>query len=68
MRESGNKIGNDNMCTTIFVLFSVGRASLIGLFSSLELNTAWGPSIITAALFLFILSLIKFKKRSELKQ
>ena len=41
---------------------------LIGLFSSLELNTASGPSIITAALFLFILSLIKFKKKSELKQ
>ena len=41
---------------------------LIGLFSSLEFNTASGPSIITAALFLFILSLIKFKKNSELKQ
>ncbi len=41
---------------------------LIGLFSSLELNTASGPSIITAALFLFVLSLIKFKKKSPLKQ
>ena len=41
---------------------------LIGLFSSLELNTASGPSIITAALILFCLSLIKFKKYSELKK
>ena len=35
---------------------------LIGLFSSLEFNSASGPSIITAALALFCLSLIKFKK------
>ena len=41
---------------------------IIGLFSSLELNTASGPSIITASLFLFILSLIKIRKKSELKQ
>ena len=41
---------------------------LIGLFSSLEFNTASGPSIITAALFLFILSLITIKKNAELKQ
>ena len=41
---------------------------LIGLFSSLEFNTPSGPSIITAALILFCLSLIKFKKYSELKK
>ena len=41
---------------------------LIGLFSSLEFNTASGPSIITAALILFCFSLIKFKKYSELKK
>jgi zinc transport system permease protein len=35
---------------------------LIGLFSSLEFNSASGPSIIAAALLLFCLSLIKFKK------
>ena len=39
----------------------------IGLFSSLEFNTASGPSIISAALILFCLTLIKFKK-SKLKQ
>ena len=41
---------------------------LIGLFSSLEFNTASGPSIITAALFLFLISLIKTKRYSELKK
>jgi len=35
---------------------------IIGLFSSLEFNSASGPSIITSALILFCLSLIKFKK------
>jgi len=39
---------------------------LIGLFSSLQFNSPSGPSIITAALVLFILTLIKIK-RSKLK-
>jgi len=50
--------------SVIFGLISV----LAGLFTSLKINSASGPSIITAALFLFILSLIKFKKISELKK
>ena len=41
---------------------------IIGLFSSLELNTASGPSIIVAALVLFILSLISFNKSSALQK
>ena len=41
---------------------------LIGLFSSLEFNSASGPSIITAALVLFCFSLIRFKKFSELQK
>ncbi len=41
---------------------------IIGLFSSLQLNTPSGPSIITAALILFCFSLIKFKRYSELKK
>ena len=47
------------------VLFSIigGLLSvLIGLFSSLEFNTPSGPSIIAAALFLFILSLFRIKQ------
>ncbi len=52
------------------VLFSIigGLLSvLIGLFSSLEFNTPSGPSIIAAALFLFILSLFKIKQSIQLK-
>ena len=40
---------------------------LIGLFSSLQINTPSGPSIITAGLILFVLSLIKIKRSSQLK-
>ena len=40
---------------------------LIGLFSSLEFNTPSGPSIIAAALLLFVLSLLKIKQSIQLK-
>ena len=40
----------------------------IGLFSSLKFNTASGPSIITAALILFCLSLLNVKKYLNLKK
>ena len=40
---------------------------ILGLFSSLEFNTASGPSIIAASLFLFILSLLKIKQSIKLK-
>ena len=52
------------------ILFSVigGLLSVImGLFTSLEFNTASGPSIIAASLFLFILSLFKIKQSIKLK-
>jgi len=52
------------------ILYSVigGLLSvIIGLFSSLELNSPSGPSIITAALVLFILSLTKINKFTRLK-
>jgi zinc transport system permease protein len=41
---------------------------MIGLFSSLEFNSASGPSIIVAALVLFILSLIPFKRSGALQR
>ena len=41
---------------------------LIGLFSSLQFNSPSGPSIITAALVLFILSMFNIKKIKELKK
>jgi len=43
-------------------------AVVLGLYSSLEFNTASGPSIITAALVLFILSMFNIKKIKELKK
>ena len=51
------------------VIFSIigGLLSvIIGLFASLEINTPSGPSIITSGLILFILSLTKIKKKSQL--
>ena len=52
------------------VLFSIigGLLSVVmGLFGSLEINTPSGPSIITASLILFILSLLKIKQSIHLK-
>ena len=52
------------------VLYSIigGLLSVIlGLYSSLEFNTSSGPSIIAAALILFILSLFKIKQSIKLK-
>ena len=40
---------------------------ILGLFTSLQFNTASGPSIIAASLFLFILSLLKIKHSIKLK-
>ena len=51
------------------VIFSVvgGLLSvIIGLFTSLEFNTSSGPSIIAAALLLFILSLLNIKQSIKL--
>jgi zinc transport system permease protein len=52
------------------VLYSIigGLLSVIlGLFSSLEFNTSSGPSIIMAALVLFIFSLLNIKQSIKLK-
>ena len=52
------------------IIFSIigGLLSvIIGLFSSLEFNSPSGPSIITASLILFILSLLKIKQSIHLK-
>ena len=54
----------------MMVIYSVigGLLSVtLGLLTSLEFNTASGPSIIAAALFLFILSLLKIKQSIKLK-
>ena len=41
---------------------------IIGLFSSLQFNTASGPSIIVVALVFFILSLIPGKNKTALQK
>ena len=43
-------------------------AVVLGLYSSLQFNSASGPSIITAALVLFILSMFNIKKLKQLKK
>ena len=50
----------------IFAIIGGLLSVIIGLFASLEINTPSGPSIITSGLILFILSLTKIKKKSQL--
>ena len=53
---------SNNPFQMVILSILIGIVSvMIGLFSSLEFNTASGPSIIVAGLVLFILSLIPFK-------
>ena len=60
---------SSNPLQMVILSILVGIFSVIlGLFSSLELNTASGPSIIVAALVLFILSLISFKRSGALQR
>ena len=61
-------ISNNPKQMVIFSIFGGLISVIIGLFSSLEFNTASGPSIITAALILFLITLIKTQKFSELKK
>ena len=53
----------------VFVAILIGILSvIIGLFTSLELNTSSGPSIIVIALILFIISLIPLELRGRLQK
>ena len=53
----------------VFVAILIGILSVtIGLFTSLELNTSSGPSIIVIALILFIISLIPLELRGKLQK
>ena len=54
---------SDNPIMMVFIASVGGMLSvLIGLFASLEFNSPSGPSIIVAALSLFLLSLINLKR------
>ena len=60
---------SNNPFQMVILSILIGIVSvMIGLFSSLEFNTAYGPSIIVAGLVLFILSLIPFKRSSALQR
>ena len=64
----GRNISNNPSQMVKFSIIGGLLSVLIGLFASLQINTPSGPSIITAALILFCLTLIKIKKYSELKK
>ena len=60
---------SNNPFQMVILSILIGIVSvMIGLFSSLEFNTASGPSIIVAGLVLFILSLMPFKRSSALQR
>ena len=59
-------ISDNPMQMVIFSVIGGLLSVLIGLFASLEFNTPSGPSIITAGLLLFILSLSRIKKKTQL--
>jgi len=53
----------------IIIAILAGIASVVlGLFTSLELNTSSGPSIVVVSLALFILSLIPLEIRGQLQK
>ena len=60
-------ISNSPQKMVLFSVIGCLLSVILGLFSSLEFNTSSGPSIIVAALFLFILSLLNIKQSIKLK-
>lgn len=61
-------ISNNPLQMIIFSVLGGILSVIIGLFSSLEFNTASGPSIIVAALILFVLSLLPLRRNSALQK
>ena len=61
-------ISNNPLQMITFSVFGGILSVIIGLFSSLEFNTASGPSIIVAALILFVLSLLPLRRNSALQK
>ena len=60
-------LSNNPLQMVVYSVIGGLLSVIVGLFASLELNSPSGPSIITAALVLFILSLIKINKFTRLK-
>ena len=65
--EMARNISSSPQMMVIFSVIGGLLSVILGLLTSLEFNTASGPSIIAAALFLFILSLFKIKQSIKLK-
>ena len=61
-------ISNNPLQMIIFSVLGGILSVIIGLFSSLEFNTASGPSIVVAALILFVLSLLPLRRNSALQK
>ena len=61
-------LANNPQQMIIFSIIGGVLSVVIGLYSSLQFNSASGPSIITAALVLFILSTFNIKKLERLKK
>ena len=61
-------ISNNPLQMIAFSILGGILSVIIGLFSSLEFNTASGPSIIAAALILFVLSLLPLRRNSALQK
>ena len=61
-------LANNPKQMIIISIISGLLAVVLGLYSSLQFNSASGPSIITAALVLFILSMFNTKKLKQLKK
>ncbi len=60
-------LSNNPKRMVLLSIFGGLLSVIIGLFASLEFNSPSGPSIITASLFLFIVSLFKIKQSIQLK-
>ena len=61
-------LSNNPQQMVIFSIFGGILSVIIGLFSSLEFNTASGPTIIVTALVFFILSLWPLKRKAALQK
>ena len=61
-------LANNPQQMIIFSIIGGVLSVFIGLYSSLQFNSASGPSIITAALVLFIISTFNIKKLERLKK
>ena len=61
-------LSNNPQQMVVFSIFGGILSVIIGLFSSLEFNTASGPTIIVVALVFFILSLLPLKRKTALQK